>query len=191
MRCIFLKLQLMSKIKNQTSLKTLFSKAQISKRVDALAQEIVADYPKEFLVIVILKGSFVFAADLIRALETNGGSAQVDFISLSSYGLGSNSSGTVTVKQDLIEDVSGRPVLVIDDILESGRTISFAVEMMKKRQAATVKTCLLLDKPGRRKVDIEADYVGFKIDPHFVVGYGLDLANKYRGLPYIGIIENI
>ena len=109
----------------------------------------------------------------------------------SSYGLGSNSSGKVTVKQDLIEDVSDRPVLVIDDILESGRTIAFAVEMMKKRHAATVKTCLLLDKPGRRKVDIEADYVGFKIDPHFVVGYGLDLANKYRGLPYIGVIEDI
>ena len=181
----------MSKIKNRTSLKTLFSEAEISKRVDALAREIVADYPKEFLVIVILKGSFVFAADLIRALETNGGSAQVDFISLSSYGLGSNSSGKVTVKQDLIEDVSDRPVLVIDDILESGRTIAFAVEMMKNRHAATVKTCLLLDKPGRRKVDIEADYVGFKIDPHFVVGYGLDLANKYRGLPYIGVIEDI
>ena len=181
----------MSKIKNRTSLKTLFSEAQISKRVDALAREIVADYPKEILVIVILKGSFVFAADLIRALESNGASAQVDFISLSSYGMRSKSSGTITVKQDLNEEVKGRQVLIVDDILESGRTIAFAVEMMIKRDAALVKTCLLLDKPGQRRVNIEADYVGFTIDPKFVVGYGLDLANRYRGLPYIGFIEDI
>ncbi len=181
----------MSNFKIEPIIKTLFTAEEISERVDALAAEIVADFPGELLVIVILKGSFVFAADLIRALENNGASAQIDFVSLSSYGMRSKSSGKITVKQDLIEEVNGRQVLIVDDILESGRTIAFAVEMMIERDAALVRTCLLLDKPGQRRVDIEADYVGFTIDPKFVVGYGLDLANRYRGLPYIGFIEDI
>lgn len=180
----------MSSYDHEHKIKTMFSAEQIAERVDALAREIVADESGDILVVVILKGSFVFAADLIRALERNGASAQVDFVTLSSYGMGTESSGTVKLTHDLSEDVAGRTVLLVDDILESGRTIAFAVETMRERQAAAVKTCLLLDKPTQRKVEIEADYVGFTIDPEFVVGYGLDLAKRYRGLPYIGIVQS-
>ncbi|MBK19409.1 MAG: hypoxanthine phosphoribosyltransferase [Rhodospirillaceae bacterium] len=170
-------------------IKTLFSADQIAERVDTLAKEIVADETDELLVVIILKGSFVFAADLVRALERNGASAQVDFVTLSSYGMGTESSGSVNLTHDLSEDVAGRSILIVDDILESGRTIAFAVETLQKRGASSVKTCLLLDKPTQRKVSIEADYVGFTIDPEFVVGYGLDLAKRYRGLPYIGVVQ--
>ncbi|NKB19396.1 MAG: hypoxanthine phosphoribosyltransferase [Alphaproteobacteria bacterium] len=180
----------MSPSDHQHAINTLFSTDDIAERVDALAREIIADEPGDILVVVILKGSFVFAADLIRALERNGASAQVDFVTLSSYGMGTESSGKVNLTHDLSEDVTGRAVLLVDDILESGRTIAFAVETMRERRAASVKTCLLLDKPTQRKVDIEADYVGFTIDPEFVVGYGLDLAKRYRGLPYIGIVQS-
>jgi hypoxanthine phosphoribosyltransferase len=167
----------------------LFSASEIAARVDALAREIVAREPLEPLVVIILKGSFVFAADLIRALELHGVSSQVDFITLSSYGAGTESRGHVELTHDLSEDVAGRPVLIIDDILESGRTLDFASRLLRDRGAASVRTCLLLDKPARRAVAIEADYVGFRIEPEFVVGYGLDLAHKYRGLPYIGVVR--
>ena len=180
----------MSSSDRDHKIETLFSAEQISERVDALAREIVADEPGDILVVIILKGSFVFAADLIRALERNGASAQVDFVTLSSYGMGTKSSGQVKLTHDLSEDVAERNVLLVDDILESGRTIAFAVETMRTRNAASVKACLLLDKPTQRKVAIEADYVGFSIDPEFVVGYGLDLAKRYRGLPYIGIVQD-
>jgi len=180
----------MSSSDRDHKIETLFSAEQISERVDALAREIIADEPGDILVVIILKGSFVFAADLIRALERNGASAQVDFVTLSSYGMGTKSSGQVELTHDLSEDVAERNVLLVDDILESGRTIAFAVETMRTRNAASVKACLLLDKPTQRKVDIEADYVGFSIDPEFVVGYGLDLAKRYRGLPYIGIVQD-
>ena len=180
----------MSSTVKKHNIKKLFSAEHIAERVDILAQEIVADEGGDILVIVILKGSFVFAADLIRALERNGASAQVDFVTLSSYGMGIESSGNVTLTHDLSEDVAGRNVLLVDDILESGRTIAFAVEIMRDREAASVKTCLLLDKPTQRKVEIKPDYVGFTIDPEFVVGYGLDLAKRYRGLPYIGIVQS-
>ena len=170
----------------------LFSAEQIAARVENLADEIVAGTAasdSELLVVVILKGSFVFAADLIRALDRAGASAQVDFITLSSYGAGTASSGTVAVTHDLVEDVEGRSVLIVDDVLESGRTLAFACETLRHRGAASVRTCLLLDKPEKRKVPIEADYVGFAIGDKFVVGYGLDLAHRYRGLPYIGVVR--
>jgi hypoxanthine phosphoribosyltransferase len=154
--------------------------------VNTLAQEIVSDEPGDLLIVIILKGSFVFAADLIRALERAGASAQVDFVTLSSYGAGRTSSGTVTLTHDLVEDVKGRSILIVDDVLESGRTLAFACQTMCERGADSVKTCLLLDKPANRKVAIEADYVGFSIGDEFVVGYGLDYAHRYRGLPFIG-----
>ena len=168
------------------SINVLYSEDEIARRVDSLAREIVSDEPGDLLVVVILKGSFVFAADLIRALERAGASAQVDFVTLSSYGTGKTSSGTVTVTHDLVEDVRGRSILIVDDILESGRTLAFACKTMRERGAHSVKTCLLLDKPANRKVAIEADYVGFAIGDEFVVGYGLDYAHRYRGLPFIG-----
>jgi len=167
----------------------LFSADEIAARVETLAREIVADAPEDLLVVIVLKGSFVFAADLIRALEQAGASAQVDFITLSSYGTGTQSSGTVTLAHDLNEDVTGRAVLIVDDVLESGRTLTFACRTLRERGAASVKTCLLLDKPERRKVAIDADYVGFRIGDEFVVGYGLDLAHRYRGLPFIGLLR--
>jgi hypoxanthine phosphoribosyltransferase len=165
----------------------LFTEEDIAARVGALAREIVADLPDDFLVVVILKGSFVFAADLIRALERIGASAQVDFITLSSYGAGTASAGAVKLTHDLVEDVAGRAILIVDDVLESGRTLAFACETLRGRGAASVRTCLLLDKPAKRAVPIEADYVGFRIGGEFVVGYGLDLAHRFRGLPFIGI----
>ena len=164
----------------------LFTEEEISRRVNFLAQEIVSDDLGDLLVVVILKGSFVFAADLIRALERAGASAQVDFVTLSSYGAGKASSGTVTLTHDLVENVSGRSLLIVDDVLESGRTLAFARKTLRERGAASVKTCLLLDKPANRKVAIEADYVGFSVGDEFVVGYGLDYAHRYRGLPFIG-----
>jgi len=138
---------------------------------------------------VILKGSFVFAADLIRALDRAGVKPQVDFMTLSSYGEGTASTGEVQLSRDISEDVTGRDVLIVDDILESGRTLAFASELMTSRGASTVQTCLLLDKAEKRQVPIEADYKGFVVDDRFVVGYGLDLAHHYRGLPYIGVVR--
>jgi len=163
------------------SLEILFSAEEIAARVDKLATEIVAelaDVDGELLVVVILKGSFVFAADLIRVLDRAGASARVDFVTLSSYGAGTASSGTVTLTHDLVEDVRGQSVLIVDDVLESGRTLAFACETLRSRGAANVRTCLLLDKPEKRKVSIEADYVGFSIGDKFVVGYGLDMAHR-------------
>ena len=168
----------------------LFGADEIAARVETLAREIVADTSGDLLVVVVLKGSFVFAADLIRALERAGASAQVDFITLSSYGTGTTSSGRVALTHDLIEDVAGRAVLIVDDILESGKTLAFARDLLTGRGAASVRTCLLLDKPEKRKVPIEADYVGFRIGNEFVVGYGLDLAHRYRGLPFIGLCRS-
>ncbi len=176
----------------EPTIEILFSAEQIAARVEKLADEIVAgsaDTGGELLIVVILKGSFVFAADLIRALDRAGASARVDFITLSSYGAGTASSGTVTLTHDLVEDVGGQSVLIVDDVLESGRTLAFACETLRRRGAVRVRTCLLLDKREKRNVPIEADYVGFAIGDKFVVGYGLDLAHRYRGLPYIGVVR--
>lgn len=168
----------------------LFDVDTISNRVDALGAEIAEKEGPDLLVVIILKGSFVFAADLIRSIERAGISARVDFITLSSYGSGTQSSGTVTLTHDLSEDIAGQSVLIVDDILESGRTIAFARDTLLARNPISVHTCLLLDKPEKRVVDIEADYVGFSIGDRFVVGYGLDFAHKYRGLPYIGVLPS-
>ena len=174
---------------NPDGVDVLFSAERIASRVEALAGEIVLQSGADLLVAVILKGSFVFAADLIRALERKGASARVDFITLSSYGEGTESSGRVVLTHDLSEDVSRQNVLIVDDILESGRTLDFACRTMRDRGAAAVMSCLLLDKPEKRVVSIEADFVGFSIAPEFVVGYGLDLAHRYRGLPFIGRVR--
>jgi hypoxanthine phosphoribosyltransferase len=167
----------------------IYSAAEIAARVEEIATEIARREPRELFVIVVLKGSFVFAADLIRALDRAGVEAQVDFITLSSYGKAAASSGSVRLSRDVSEDVRGRNVMIVDDILDTGRTIRFARELMQRRGAASVKTCVLLDKPSNREVEIAADYVGFTIPNLFVVGYGLDLAHRYRGLSYIGVVR--
>lgn len=169
----------------------LFSESQIADRVEGLAAEIARAQDGELLIVVLLKGSFVFAADLIRALDRAGVKPQVDFMTLSSYGVGTQSSGVVKLTRDLSEDVKNRHILIVDDILESGRTLAAARDMMLDRGAASIKTCLLLDKAEKRELPIEADFKRFVIDDRFVVGYGLDLAHRYRGLPYIGVVREV
>ena len=166
----------------------LFASADIAKRNTELAEEIAMTLGSDILVIAVLKGSFVFAADLIRALHHAGVHPQIDFMALSSYGDKTVSSGTVVITRDIVDTVKGRKVLLIDDILESGRTMDFATKELLARGAETVKTCLMLDKKGKRINEFEADFIGFDCPDLFVVGYGLDYAHYYRELPYIGYI---
>ncbi len=172
----------------EPKIEVLFSSADIAKRNTELAEEISRDMGSDVLVIAVLKGSFVFAADLIRTLHHAGVRPQIDFMALSSYGDKSISSGTVVITRDIVDTVKGRKVLLIDDILESGRTMEFAARELLDRGAEAVKTCLMLDKKGKRIVDFEADFIGFDCPDLFVIGYGLDFAHYYRELPYIGHI---
>ena len=173
----------------QVSLRVLFDAETIAARVNALAQEIAAAEPKDLLVIAVLKGSFVFAADLLRALHGAGLHPNVEFITLSSYRKSTVSSGAVTILRDVESGVRDRDVLLIDDILESGRTLAFAKDLMAARGARRVLTCVLLEKPGKRAVQINAEFVGFVCPDLFVVGYGMDMAHAYRELPFIGVVE--
>lgn len=168
----------------------LFDTETIAKRVDVLARDIASKLADDVLIVVILKGSFVFAADLLRALDRAGMVPRVDFVTLSSYGTGTESSGTVTLTRDISEEVRGRDVLIVDDILDSGRTMAYAMDLMAARGAASVHSCVLLDKQARREVDIAADYVGFPVGDQFVVGYGIDMAHLFRSLPYIGVVKS-
>lgn len=165
----------------------------ISTRVTQMAETIAKTLPPDMMIVSLLRGSFVFTSDLIRALHrvehSNTLGPQVDFMTLSSYGRSTTSSGHVQIVRDLTEDLAGRSVLIVDDILESGRTLMFARDLVMGRHAKSVHIAVLLEKPGHRKVDIEADFVGFTIPDKFVVGYGLDYANFYRELPYIGVLS--
>ena len=172
------------------SIRILYDVETIDRRNRELAAEIAASGYNNLLVISILKGSFVFAADLIRALHASGLAPEVEFISLSSYGAGTESSGKVRVVKDIESDVAGRDVLLIDDILESGRTLSFARALMQERGAARVGVAVLLEKPGKRVVSFEADHVGFVCPDLFVVGYGMDAAHAFRELPFVGVVED-
>jgi hypoxanthine phosphoribosyltransferase len=167
----------------------LFGADTIAGRNAALAREIAALGLERLLVVAVLKGSFVFAADLIRALHLAGLSPEVEFISLSSYREQTVSAGSVRIVHDVDSDVRGRDVLLVDDILESGRTLAFAKDLMAARGANRVLTCVLLEKPHKRAVNIEADLVGFHCPDHFVVGYGMDVAHAYRELPFIGVVD--
>ena len=171
------------------SVTRLFDETAIAHRVGELAGEIAAALPREFLIVGLLKGSFVFMADLIRALDRAGATPTVDFLRLSSYGHERRSSGVVRVIGDAPKDVAGRAVLVVDDIVDTGRSLVFARDLLAEAGAASVSTCALLDKPSRREVEIAADFVGFTVDDVFVVGYGIDDAEKYRHLPYIGAVD--
>lgn len=167
----------------------LFSEEQIAGRVQTLADTIAKKLPNDLMLIALLRGSFVFTADLIRALHRSGSRPQVDFMALSSYGTGTKSSGNVVINRDITESVEGRDVLIVDDILETGGTLYYARSLIKDRGARSLNTVVLLDKKVPRKADINADFVGFEIPDKFVVGYGLDYANYYRELPYIGVVE--
>lgn len=166
-----------------------FSSAEIATRIEDLARDIRDAMPDDTLMVPVLTGSFVFAADLVRALARAGADWPLDFMTLSSYGAGTQSSGQIDIVRDLRESVAGRSVLVIDDILDTGRTLLFARDLLRNRGARDVRICALLDKPARRSVDLAADFVGFAVTDEFLVGYGLDKAGRYRGLPYIGAIE--
>jgi hypoxanthine phosphoribosyltransferase len=170
-------------------IRVLFDETAIALRNAELAEEIARAGYENLLVISVLKGSFVFAADLIRALHAADLSPEVEFISLSSYGEGQTSSGAVRVVRDIESDVAGRDVLLIDDILESGRTLTFAKELMVERGARRVGIVVLLDKTGKRVRDLKADHVGFECPDSFVVGYGMDVAHAFRELPFVGVVE--
>ncbi len=167
-------------------IEVVFPPEEIAARIDALAEQIAAKKLDRLLVVAILKGSFVFAADLIRALHRVGLDPEVDFISLSSYRKSMKSSGKVEILRDIEMEVQDRNVLLVDDILESGRTLAFAKDLVSARGAQEVLTCVLLDKPVRRAVQVEADFAAFECPNVFVVGYGMDLAHRYRELPFVG-----
>jgi hypoxanthine phosphoribosyltransferase len=172
------------------SLRVLFSAEAIAERNVELAAEIAAAGYRDLLVVSILKGSFVFAADLIRALHGAGLAPEVEFISLSSYRTGTTSTGKVKLIRDIESEVAGRDVLLIDDILESGRTIAFAKKLMQKRGARRVAVAVLLEKPGKLAQPLKAEHVGFVCPDFFVVGYGMDVAHAFRELPYVGVVED-
>jgi hypoxanthine phosphoribosyltransferase len=166
----------------------LISQEEIRKRVKEMALEISRDYAdKDLLMVGILKGSFVFLADLLRSLE---GDAAVDFMGTVSYGVSTESSGEVRITKDLEQSVSGRHVLLVEDIVDTGLTLRYLLDTLKTRQPASLKVCALLDKPARRRTRVNLDYYGFIIPNVFVVGYGLDYGEKYRGLPYVGVLKN-
>jgi len=167
---------------------TLFSAEQIAERNLAMAAQMRGKVHNDLLVIAILKGSFIFAADLIRAMHEQGIAPEVEFITLSSYGKGTESTG-VQILRDIDSDVKDRDVLLIDDILESGNTLKFAQDLMESRGARNVEIAVLLDKHSKRKAEVTADYTGFECPDHFVVGYGMDVAYAFRELPFVGVVE--
>ena len=164
--------------------------ATIAARNREIAAEVAASKPVNLLVAPVLKGSFMFAADLLRELHAVGLTPQVEFLQLSSYGAGVSSSGQVTMLRDLESSVKGRDVLLVDDILESGRTLAYAKDLLVARGARSVKCCVLLEKPTKRAVNVTPDLVGFHCPDVFVVGYGMDVAHSCRELPYVGVIES-
>ena len=171
------------------ALTLLFTAEQIHRRIDAMADALAADLPPgELHCVAILQGSFVFVADLSRALANRGISLIVDFVTFSSYGNGTTHSGTVTLKHDLSLPVAGRHVLVVDDIIDTGMTLQTFCRLLVERGAASIRTCVLIDKPARRRVAIQADVVGFAVGDVFVVGYGLDYAGRYRHLPCLAAL---
>lgn len=165
----------------------LLSKEQIDKRVAELGAMISKDYEgKELVLVGVLKGSVVFLADLARQITCP---LRLDFMSCSSYGNSTKSSGVVRILKDLDKSIEGKHVLVVEDIVDTGTTLNYLLENLKSRKAASVKLATLLNKPSRRKVDVKIDYNGFDVEDEFVVGYGLDYAELYRNLPYIGILK--
>lgn len=167
--------------------RVLLTQDQIAEKVKQMGKQISKDYAGKNLILVgILKGSLVFMADLMRAITIP---VTIDFMMVSSYGTNSKSTGHVKILKDLDYEVKDKDILFVEDIIDSGVTLSYLHELMRLRGAEGVKLCTLLNKPDRRKVDIEVDYCGFDIPDEFVVGYGLDFAERYRNLPYLGILK--
>ncbi|WP_040292916.1 hypoxanthine phosphoribosyltransferase [Acetonema longum] len=165
----------------------LIDAGQLAERVKELGEEITIDYAgKEILMVGVLRGAVIFMSDLARAVQVP---VAIDFMAVSSYGASTSSSGVVRILKDLDEDLNGRHVLIVEDIIDSGLTLNYLVDNLKARNPASLKLCTLLNKPSRRKATVHVDYNGFTIPDYFVVGYGLDFDEKYRNLPYIGILK--
>ncbi len=167
--------------------KVLISKEELANIVSDLGEQISNDYKdKDLLLVSILKGSVIFMADLMRAITIP---SSIDFMAVSSYGSGSKSSGVVKIIKDLDVNIEGKDLLIVEDILDSGRTLSYIKEILSARNPASIKICTLFDKPDRREANIFADYIGSKVPNEFIVGYGLDYDEYYRNLPYIGALK--
>lgn len=173
-----------------TNIKPLITQEQIASRLQEMAMQMATHWQPNTLIVSLLKGGFVFTADLMRALHHQDVQPEIDFMTVSSYGADTISSGEVTIHQDIVESATNRPILLVDDILESGRTLAVTRDMMLNRGAAEVQIAVLLEKPGKRVMDVHADYVGFSIPDQFVVGYGLDINNRHRELPFIGVVDD-
>jgi len=167
---------------------TLISETDIQARIRSLAAEIERDYPADDSIhlVAILKGGFMFMADLVRAMSDR---VTMDFMAVSSYGKGTTSSGQVRVLKDLDSNVEGRNIILVEDIVDTGLTLHYLQELLRARAPKSLKTACLLSKPSRRKVEVHVDYIGFTIEDRFVVGYGLDYAERYRNLPHIAVLE--
>ena len=169
------------------TIRVMISEEDVDQRIAEIGQKISEDYAGESVhLICILKGSVFFTCELAKRITVP---VTLDFMSVSSYGDGTKSSGIVKIAKDLDESMEGKNVIIIEDIIDSGRTLSYLMDVLQKRQPKSMKLCTLLDKPDRRIVDVKVDYVGFEIPDEFVVGYGLDYDQKYRNLPYIGVVE--
>ena len=169
-------------------IRVMIPEEKIDGRIRELGAKISREYEGEELhIICILKGSVFFASEPAKRITVP---VTLDFMAVSSYGNDTVSSGYIQIKKDLAEPIDGRHVLVVEDIIDTGKTLSFLMEMLRERNPASLKLCTLLDKPDRRTHPVDVDYVGFEIPDEFVVGYGLDYAQKYRNLPYIGVVEN-
>jgi len=165
----------------------LIDQEELSARIADLAREIRRDFPSGQLHFVcVLKGAFLFLGDLIRAME---GHVTIDFMACSSYGSGTSSTGEVRLSKDLDSGLEGRDVIIVEDIVDTGLTLHYLQEILQARGPRSLRTACLLSKPSRRKIDVKVDYIGFTIEDRFVVGYGLDYAEQYRNLPYIGVLE--
>ena len=165
----------------------LFTEEELKKRVAELGAAITADYAGKAPVLAsVLRGSYIFMADLSRQIKLP---ISIDFMSVSSYGAGTSSSGQVEIRKDLSDSIEGKDLIIVEDILDSGNTLYYLLDVLQARKPASIKICTLLDKPERRAKPIESDYCGFAIPDAFVVGYGLDYNEKYRNLPYIGILK--
>jgi len=175
--------------RRRIELTKLFNESEISARVEELARAAAACFPGNFVVVGLLVGSFVFVADLLRAFYRIGCNPSVEFMRLNSYGIGRESSGNVRLIGEFELDLSGRAVLLVDDIVDTGRTLLYARGLLRNKQPSSILTCALLDKPSRRELPIEVDFVGFTIPDVFIVGYGIDYAHEYRHLPFIAKID--
>ena len=167
--------------------KVMFNEVELQGVCKRLGEQITKDYEgKDLLIVGILNGAIVFVTDLMRQIDRQ---INIDFMSVSSYGNGTTSSGNIHVAKDLNSDIAGRNVLIVEDILDTGNTLHQLTKMLKERNPASLKVCVLLDKPARREKPITADYAGFEVPDEFVVGYGLDYCQQYRNMPYIGVLK--